>query len=116
MDSLQHLLEVIPAHWFAERACVVDMLKEFTSHDWLLGDESYRHRLAVFLGHNGLLLELKVPHYVLVSEAYSRLNFFFEHLYEVLIIRFLRQVKDLESVLLTIWSVGKLDFGAETFA
>lgn len=78
VHTLEDLLEVVLADGLREGSRVGDVVEQLAALNLLLGDVGYFDLLAILLVHDGMLLELEVPHDVLVRQLVGRLNLFLE--------------------------------------
>ena len=115
VDSVDHLLHVVPADLLAESSGTVDVLVKFTAKDRFLYQVSDS---SVFFTvhplHNCCFCKLVVFYDVWVVESHGCFDLSLEILNGLRVVLCFFKVKNLDCVLFAVISVGKLHFSAET--
>ena len=115
MDSVDHLLHVVPADFLTESSSTVDILVKFTTKDRFLYQVSDSFVFfTVHPLHNCCFCKLVVFYDIWMVESHCCFDLSFEILNGLCVVLCFFKVKNFDCVLLTVIGVGKLDLGTET--
>ena len=113
VDCLNKLLGIVAHDGFSKRARVCYVVKQFASWYKFLNDICHTDRLAVFLGHNGICVELEVFDDVAMIEVSYRSDFVLQKLKSSLVEVGVVEAENFDGALCSVLGCTKFDFGTE---